>query len=51
MRFILYDGRTYDVPLSKISWEKYVKHKVMVNTVDEDGRNRKFMFDFSKERP
>ena len=51
VRFILYDGRTYDVPLSKIAWNNSVKDKCMVNTIDEDGRKRKFMFDFSKVRP
>jgi len=51
VRFILYDGRTYNVPVRQILWNNNVKDKVMVNTVDEDGAARKFMFDFSKVRP
>ena len=51
MRIILYDGRTYDVPVKAIRWTKRTKDRILVDTIDEKGKPRKFLFDFSKARP
>ena len=51
VRFVLYNGQSYNVPVRKICWKNPVKDKVMVATVGEDGKNRNFIFDFSKVRP
>jgi len=48
---ILYDGKSYDVPIKDISWYKVSKDKCMVSSIDEKGRARRFLFDFSKVRP
>ena len=51
VRIILYDGRTYDVPVKAIRWTKRTKDRILVDTIDEKGKPRKFLFDFSKARP
>ena len=46
---ILYDGRSYDVPIKNISWFEGTKDKLIVNSIDEMGRTRRLLFDFSKK--
>jgi hypothetical protein len=48
---VLYDGKRFDVPIKNISWHTTIKDKCMVDTIDEQGRPRRFLFDFSKVRP
>jgi hypothetical protein len=48
---ILYNGMSYDVLIKNIRWFKSTRDKVLVDCVDEMGRARRFLFDFSKVRP
>ena len=51
VRIILYDGRIYEVPVAKLKWNKSGSDTAVVDTVDEVGRARRIMFDFSSVRP
>lgn len=50
VRFILYDGRTYVLPIKNLSWQNSSKDKVYVSAEDVDNKKRRFMIDFSKAR-
>lgn len=51
LSMVVYDGRSFDVPIKNIRWNGSVGDKAQVDTVDQDGRMRRFIFDFSKTRP
>ena len=37
VRFVLYNGMSYNVPVSKICWKNPVRDKVMIATIADDG--------------
>ena len=35
VRVILYDGRTYTLPIKEIKWNKRTKDRILVDSIDE----------------